>query len=125
MKILISNSCGRPIYEQIMEQIKTSIMDGELLPGDMLPGMRTLAQDLKISLITTKRAYNELENEGFITTVVGKGCFVSDIDPQLLRENGIRRIEERLEDIIHFAKMNKVSREELESIVDRLYKEVQ
>lgn len=82
MEIVISNSSGRPIYEQIADQVKSQIVSGQLKAGDPLPSMRQLAQSLRISVITTKRAYNDLEAEGFIETVAGKGCYVSAQDPE-------------------------------------------
>ncbi len=117
----MSTSGGKPIYEQITDQIKAAILDGEINPGDPLPGMRTLAKDLGISVITTKRAYFELENEGFITTVVGKGCFVSELDPAAVRECGIRKIDAKLDEIIMLARTNKVSLEELGQMLSEKY----
>ena len=90
MEIIISNSSGKPIYEQITDQVKSQIMSGQLKAGDPLPSMRALAQSLRISVITTKRAYNDLEAEGFIETVAGKGSFVAAQDPGLLREANLR-----------------------------------
>ena len=100
MDIIISNDSDKPIYEQITSQIKNQIMQGSLREGDALPSMRTLAKELRISVITTKRAYEELEREGFITTVVGKGSFIKAADTRLLREENLKRIEEHfLEEI--------------------------
>ena len=104
MEIVISNSSGRPIYEQIVEQVKSQIVQGRLKPGDPLPSMRVLAQDLKISVITTKRAYGELEAEGFIETVAGKGCYVSAADPEVLREGNLRAAEGHIQRAIDVAR---------------------
>ena len=89
MDIIISNSSGQPIYEQICRQIKGAIASGKLKPGEMLPSIRSLARDLRISVITTKRAYEELERDGFIQTVAGKGSFVAPQDLELGRQNGL------------------------------------
>ncbi len=123
MDIILSNTSSRPIYEQITEQVKNAIMRGELKAGDPLPSMRTLAQDLRISVITTKRAYNDLENEGFITTVVGKGCFVSSLDKEVLREGNLLKIEMLIRQSIALAKVSDVSSNELKEIIDIYYKE--
>ena len=93
MDIIISNSSSSPIYEQITRQIKDHILQGELKAGDALPSMRVLAKELRISLITTKRAYEELERDGFIETVPGKGCFVSEKNTEFLREEQLRQVE--------------------------------
>ena len=100
MDIIISNDSDKPIYEQITSQIKNQIMQGSLREGDALPSMRTLAKELRISVITTKRAYEELEREGFITTVVGKGSFIKAADTRLLREESLKRIEEHFQEAI-------------------------
>ena len=97
MNIIISNSSGKPIYEQIVAQIKQLIMTDVLKEGDALPSMRTLAKELRISVITTKRAYEELEKEGFIETITGKGSFVAGKDKELIREERYRQIEALLE----------------------------
>lgn len=93
MDLLISNASDKPIYAQIAEQIKNSIISGELGPGDALPSIRALAKDLRISVITTKRAYDELEREGYLNTVAGKGCFVAEKNTALIREERLREIE--------------------------------
>ena len=93
MELIIRNNSGQPIYDQISGQIKAQILSGALSPGDALPSIRGLAKDLKISVITTKRAYEELEREGFLTTVPGKGCFVAPQNPELVREDTLRRAE--------------------------------
>lgn len=121
MVIVISNSSGKPIYEQITDQVKSQIMSGQLKAGDALPSMRALAQSLRISLITTKRAYNDLEAEGFIETVAGKGSFVAAQDPQLLREANLRLAEESIRRAVEVAKRGGITREELTEMVDILY----
>ena len=94
MKILISNANNQPIYEQIYTQIRNQILSGELAPGQGLPSIRALAKDLRVSVITTKRAYEELEREGFLTTVPGKGCFVAPRNLELMREEHRKKVEE-------------------------------
>ena len=121
MDIIISNDSDKPIYEQITSQIKNQIMQGSLREGDALPSMRTLAKELRISVITTKRAYEELEREGFITTVVGKGSFIKAADMRLLREENLKRIEEHLQEAIRIASESGVTRQELEEIFAILY----
>lgn len=97
MDILLRNTVGTPIYQQISEQIKAQIIAGDLKPGEGLPSIRALAKDLRISVITTKRAYDDLEAEGFLNTVAGKGCFVADLNTALIRESRLREIEEHLQ----------------------------
>ena len=121
MEIVISNSSGKPIYEQIKDQIKAQIMAGSLKAGDPLPSMRTLAADLRVSVITTKRAYNDLEAEGFIETVTGKGSFVAAQDPQLLRESNLREAEAHIGRAVEVARRAGISREELHEILDIEY----
>ncbi len=96
MEIIIRNTTNQPIYEQIYAQIKAQIIAGKLSPGEALPSIRALAKDLRISVITTKRAYDELEAEGFLYTVAGKGCFVAEKNLQLVREGRLRELEEHL-----------------------------
>ena len=103
MNVILRNQTGQPIYEQIYLQVKNQILAGQLLPGQALPSIRALAKDLRISVITTKRAYEELEADGFIYTVAGKGCFVAQADTALLREENLRQIEEHLEQIARLA----------------------
>ena len=103
MDILISNSCGRPIYQQIYDQIKNAILSGELREGDMLPSIRALAKDLRISVITTKRAYEELERGGYIYTAAGKGCFVSQKSSGMVYEEHLKKIEEHMGEIARLA----------------------
>lgn len=123
MEIIISNSSGKPIYEQITSQIKNLIMSGDLLPGSPLPSMRLLAKELRISVITTKRAYEELEREGFITTIVGKGSFVSENNKELVKEEHLRKIEENIQSAVDYARQGGIPLEELHEIMDMIYKE--
>ena len=113
MNILINNSSGQPLYEQIEEQIKSQILSGELSEGDALPSMRVLAKDLKISIITTKRAYEELEHDGFIVSVTGKGSFVKGLNSEFVRESMLYEIEELLEKVAEKAAVGGITLEEL------------
>lgn len=124
MDIIISNSSGKPIYEQIADQVKEQIMAGALAAGDALPSMRLLAKELRISVITTKRAYEELERDGFLENVPGKGCFVAPQNRELLREAQLRRVEEKLTQAIEEAQHGAVSLEELKEMLTELYQEV-
>ena len=123
MDIIISNSGGVPIYDQITRQVKSLILRGELKEGEALPSMRLLARDLRISVITTKRAYEELEREGFITTVPGKGCFVAPQDPELARDETLRLVEEHLAKAVETAKVGGVTLAELTDTLNILYGE--
>ncbi len=123
MDIIIRNTGETPIYDQITRQVKALILSGELKEGEALPSMRVLARDLRISVITTKRSYEELEREGFITTVPGKGCFVAARNLELVREDARRRVEEHLSKAVETARSGGVSREELNEILDILYGE--
>lgn len=123
MNIIISNSSPEPLYEQIVNQIKNQIIIGELEPGDSLPSIRNLAKDLRISVITTKRAYEELEKDGFIETVAGKGSFVAGQNMELLREKRLRLIEEKLNEIILESKVLGISKDELKEMLELLYEE--
>lgn len=122
MNIIISNSSNMPIYEQITQQIKNKILKGEIKEGDALPSMRALAKDIKVSVITTKRAYNDLEQEGFIETIVGKGSFVASKNLELVREEKLKIIEEKLEEVVELATISKISLKELKEIMEILYK---
>lgn len=124
MNIIISNSTGKPIYEQITSQLKQKILTGELSPGDALPSMRLLAKELRISVITTKRAYEELERDGFIHTMVGKGSFVARPNMELLKEEQKREIEEYLELAAEKAKQCEISLGELQEMLSMLYEEL-
>lgn len=121
MNIIISNSSGEPIYEQITKQIKNLILGGELSSGDILPSIRSLAQELRISVITTKRAYEELEKEGFIETVPGKGSFVSGENKELIKEKRLKMLEEKLMEVIEESKLLNLSLEELTEMMTILY----
>ena len=123
MNIIISNSSGVPIYEQIEEQIKTQIMSGDLSAGDALPSMRMLAKELKISIITTKRAYEDLEKDGYITNVQGKGCFVKAMNSELIKENMLFSIQELFETAVDKAIIGKISLDELSETLSVIYKE--
>ncbi|MBQ3546094.1 MAG: GntR family transcriptional regulator [Lachnospiraceae bacterium] len=124
MQIIISNSSDLPIYEQITEQIKSMILKGELKEGDALPSMRTLAKDLKISVITTKRAYEELESSGFIKSYTGKGSFVSPKNVDLIREENLKKIEASLTSAIELANTTGISNQELKEIFNLLLSEI-
>ena len=123
MDIIISNSSSSPIYEQITRQIKDHILQGELKAGDALPSMRVLAKELRISLITTKRAYEELERDGFIETVPGKGCFVSEKNTEFLREEQLRQVEGFLQQAADPARRCGLSLNELREMLEILYHE--
>lgn len=123
MDIIISNSSNDPIYLQIVNQIKAMIMSGELSPGEALPSMRNLALQMRVSLITTKRAYEELERDGFIETYTGKGSFVKAQNEELLREENLRQAEEHLQKAVQKAKMSGITFEELSDILKMLYEE--
>lgn len=123
MDIIISNSSGVPIYEQIEEQIKGQIVTGSLVEGEALPSMRVLAKELKISIITTKRAYEDLEKEGFIYSIMGKGSFVKGINGDIVRENMMFAIQELLEAAVDKAILGKVSHDELKEMLALLYEE--
>lgn len=113
MNIFIDNRSGLPIYDQIYSQIKSQIMSGALDADEALPSIRGLAKELRISVITTKRAYDELEKEGFIYTIAGKGCFVAPKNTELLREENLRKIEEHMIEIIRLSHSCGLSGEEL------------
>ncbi|MCI8351715.1 MAG: GntR family transcriptional regulator [Oscillospiraceae bacterium] len=121
MNILISNSGEKPIYEQITSQIKNLIIQGELAAGQALPSMRLLAKELRISVITTKRAYEELEREGFVQTVPGKGSFVASKNTELIREEQYRGIEALLSQAAERARACGLPLEELEELLRVLY----
>ena len=121
MDIIISNASGVPIYEQIKEQIKSQIMTGELVTGDALPSMRVLAKDLKISVITTKRAYEDLERDGFIESVIGKGSFVKGLNSDILKENMLYDIGESLERAVDKAILGKITLDELQEMLRILF----
>lgn len=123
MRIIISNASDKPIYEQIADQIKTHIINGELMEGEMLPSIRNLAKELQISVITTKRAYEELEREGYIVSVPGKGSFVSAQTKELLKEARVRIVEDKLEEAVAAAKTIDLPLDELINMLRILYEE--
>jgi GntR family transcriptional regulator len=123
MNIIISNSCSDPIYEQIYKQIKQQIMKGELQAGETLPSIRMLAKELQISVITTKRAYEELERDGFVATVGGKGSFVAEQNAELLQERKRQFIEEKMIQLVTEGKTLNVSLEEMLEMLTLLYRE--
>ena len=123
MHIIISNSSDKPIYIQLKDQIKSLIISEELKPGEMLPSMRVLAKDLKISVITTKRAYEELEHEGFIETRPSQGCFVANKNKEIIREEQLEVVENIIDNAIKIAKMSHITKKEIKDMVDILYEE--
>ena len=125
MYIVIDNKSGVPIYEQIYSQIKNQIIGGSLKENEMLPSIRGLAKDLRISFITTKRAYEELEREGFLYTLPGKGCYVAPKNVELLREENLKKIEEHMEEIVRLAASCNLSREEVMEMMNFSLEELQ
>ena len=123
MEIIIRNTVSQPIYEQIYSQLKAQIIAGTLSPGEALPSIRALAKDLKISVITTKRAYDELESEGFLYTVAGKGCFVAEKNLDLIREQQLKELETHLSAAAELAKSCGVTVEELINMIRILLEE--
>lgn len=121
MDIIISNTSGKPIYEQIATQIKNEIIAGKLKEGDSLPSMRVLAKELRISVITTKRAYEELEREGFIVSLTGKGSFVAGKNLEFVREEELKKVEEYIQKAVESAKLSDISLEELIETVTIVY----
>ena len=123
MDILISNTSGKPIYEQITAQIKSLILQGELTEGQALPSRRLLAKELRISVITTKRAYEDLERDGFIVNVPGKGCFVARQNTELVREEHLRLAQEHLEAAVSVARSGAISLQELTELLQLIYED--
>ena len=123
MNIIITNSAGVPIYEQIADQIKAMIMNGRLKEGDALPSMQNLAQDLRVSVITTKRAYEILEAEGLIESFTGKGSFIAAQNPELLREQNLREIEKHLTAAEDIARRSGITTEEIKEMILLLLEE--
>ena len=117
MNILIDNKSGTPIYDQIYSQIKDQIISGALKQDEVLPSIRGLAKDLRISFITTKRAYEELEKEGFIYTLPAKGCYVAPKNVELLREENLKKIEEHIDEIVRLAASCNLSKQEIMEMV--------
>lgn len=123
MKLIISNISGIPIYEQIKQQVKSAIMSGNLQEDETLPSLRTLAKELRISVLTVTRAYTELEEEGFVKNVQGRGCFVLGRGSELLKEQLVCKIENSLSEAIDAARVADLSREELHHLLDILMEE--
>lgn len=123
MEIILSNSSNEPIYQQITSQIKTMIIDGTLKTGDSMPSMRNLAKSLHVSVITVQHAYEDLQKDGFIETVAGKGTFVSAQNKDFIKEEQLRIIEEKIEDIVKIAKIYDVSLENMIKTLTVIYEE--
>ena len=121
MNIVISNSGEIPIYEQIASQIKSAVIAGEVKPGEPLPSLRFLAKELRVSVISTKRAYEEREREGYITSVPGKGSFAAEINRELLREEQYKRLEEHLNEAVDAARTAGISLGEMKELLETLY----
>ena len=113
MDIILSNSSGKPIYEQIADQVREQILSGALRPGDALPSIRLLARELRISVITTKRAYEDLERDGFILTQQGRGSFVAEQNPALLREEHLKKVEDCLQGAVDAARLGGIGYDEV------------
>ena len=123
MDIIISNSSNVPLYEQVKEQIKNKIVSNELKAGELLPSIRNLAKDLRISVITTKNAYDELEREGYVETIQGKGTYVSNKNTELIKEEQLQKIENLIEMAVSIAKISNISKKEIEEMLNILYEE--
>ena len=123
MDIILTNAASQPIYDQIVSQVKAQILSGKLKEGDALPSLRALAKDLRISVITTKRAYEELEREGFIVSLTGKGSFVAGTNTELIREEHLRRLEDHLREAVSLSHLCGLDLDGLTSILSMLYKE--
>ncbi len=123
MKILISNASDSPLYQQIKDQIKDAILRGELAAGDALPSIRAFANDIKVSVLTVRRVYDDLEQEGFVTSQVGIGTFVSAGNVELLRDSRRRVVEQKMQDMIQTAKSLGIGKEELSQLMGILYEE--
>ena len=123
MRILLSNASPDPIYQQITRQIRQQVLNGELTEGELLPSIRALARDLQISVITTKRAYDELEREGLVNTVGGKGTFVAAQNPELLRERKMQAVEEKLSEAVEQARLLGIDSEQLQEMLRLLCSE--
>lgn len=123
MKLIVSNISGIPIYEQIKQQIRSAVLSGELAENEALPSLRTLAKELKISVLTVTRAYTELEQEGFVKNIQGRGCFVMGSGSELIREQLILTVENNLSEAIKAARTAGLSAQELHSLLDILLEE--
>jgi len=124
LKIIISNTSDTPLYQQIKDQIKDAILKNELVEGDPLPSIRSFANDLQVSVLTIRRVYEELEQEGFVVSQVGIGTFVSASNVELLRDAKRRLVEQKMQDMIQTAKSLNISKDELNAMMDILYEEV-
>ncbi|WAM36380.1 GntR family transcriptional regulator [Caldicellulosiruptor acetigenus] len=122
LKLVISQTSNQPIYEQIKNQIKKQIIEGSLKAGEALPSIRVLAKELNVSVITTKRAYEELEKEGFIVTVPARGTFVAEIDKEKISNLGAKEIEEDLQKVVRKAKLLRIELKKLIDMIEKLYK---
>ena len=123
LNIIITNSNDTPIFMQIKDSIKESIFNDTLTEGESLPSVRTLASDLKISFLTVKRAYDELEKEGFIKTIPGKGSFISPKNLELIREEKLKEIEKKVEEIYDIAKLSNIKKEEVKELFEIIFEE--
>lgn len=123
VKIIISNTSDNPLYQQIKDQIKDAILKEEVIEGDSLPSIRAFANDLKVSVLTIRRVYEELEQEGFVTSQVGIGTFVAASNLELLRDSKRRLVEQKMQDMIQTAKSLNITKEELNAMMDILYEE--
>ena len=123
VNIFIDNKSGAPIYDQIYSQIKAQIIGGDLQEDESLPSIRSLAKDLRISVITTKRAYEELEKEGFIYTVAAKGCYVAAMNLELVKEQNLQKMEEHLREVVRLAEISGVEKVDVEEMLQLVYEE--
>ena len=123
MDIIISNSSNIPLYEQVKEQIKNKIVSNELKTGELLPSIRSLAKDLRISVITTKNTYEELEREGYVETIPGKGTYVANKNKELIKEEQLQKIEGLINTAVSIAKISGISKEEIREMLDILFEE--
>ena len=123
MNLIISNSSNTPIYEQIKEQITNKILSNELKTGELLPSIRSLAKDLRISVITTKNAYEELEREGYVETIPGKGTYVANKNKEMIREEQLQKVEGLLDTAVSIAKISNITKKEIQDMLDILYEE--
>ena len=123
MNNIISNSSNTPIYEQIKEQIKNKIVSNELKTGELLPSIRNLAKDLRVSVITTKNAYDELEREGYVETIPGKGTYVANKNIELIKEEQLQKIENLIDTVVSLARISNISKKEIQDMLDILYEE--
>lgn len=123
MNLIISNSSNTPIYEQIKEQIKNKILSNELKTGELLPSIRSLAKDLRISVITTKNAYEELERDGYVETISGKGTYVANKNKEIIREEQLQKVEGLLDTAVSIAKLSNITKKEIQEMLDILYEE--